>query len=71
MHDPTTVAVNALLNPDGRQLGLKDKAILFGLVESLRKACHALQAEDEEQYESRVLRRRLDNAKRTLEGTYE
>ncbi|KAK3114033.1 hypothetical protein LTR53_008043 [Teratosphaeriaceae sp. CCFEE 6253] len=67
-HDPATVAVHALLDPHGRQLGPKDKAILFGLVESLRKAVQSLQHEDEGQYESRVLRRRLDEAKRALDG---
>lgn len=69
LHDPATVAVNALLNPDGKPLGLKDKAVLFGLVESLRRVCGGLQHEEEEgQDESRVLRRRLDEAKKVLDG---
>lgn len=71
MHDPATLAVNALLNPNGRQLGLKDKAMLFGLIESIRKVCYKLQEEDEGQYETRILRRRLDDAKRALDGTLE
>ena len=70
-HDPATIAVNALLSPEGRALGLKDKAILFGVIESLRKLVHKLQEEDEGQYESRVLRRRLDEARRALDGTSE
>lgn len=69
LHDPATLAVNALINPDGRPLGLKDKALLFGLVESLRRVCQRLQDEDEAQYESRVLRRKLDEAKRVLDET--
>ena len=60
--------VNALLDPAGRQLGLKDKALLFGLVENLRRVCESLQSTDEAQYEGRVLRRRLDDAKRALGG---
>lgn len=68
LQDPATLAVNALLHPDGRPLGLKDKALLFGLVESLRKVCRGLQEEEEGQYESKVLRRRLDEAKRALDG---
>lgn len=71
LQDPATLAVRALLNPHGQQLGLKDKALLFSLVESLRKVCHRLQEEDEGQYESRVLRRRLDDARRALDGTLE
>ncbi|KAK5120518.1 hypothetical protein LTR85_006173 [Meristemomyces frigidus] len=71
LHDPATLAVKALLEPHGRQLGLKDKALLFSIVESLRKVCHRLQEEDEGQYECRVLRRRLDEARRALDGTLE
>ena len=69
LHDPATVAVNALLNPDGKPLGLKDKAVLFGLVESLRRVCGGLQHEGEEgQGASGDLRRRLDEAKKLLDG---
>ncbi|KAK5690890.1 hypothetical protein LTR97_012053 [Elasticomyces elasticus] len=66
MHDPATIAVNALLDPNGRQLGMKDKAILFGLIDHLRRTVQKLQLEDEDQYESRVLRRRLDDATKAL-----
>lgn len=66
--DPATVAVNALLAGNGRPLGLKDKALLFGLVESLSKVCRRLQDGEEGDYEGRVLRRRLDGARRALEG---
>lgn len=65
--DPATVAVNALLHPQGRQLGLKDKAVLFGLVESLRKVVRGLQEQEEGQYEARALRRQLDEARRALD----
>jgi hypothetical protein len=66
--DPATVAVKALIAPSGRQLGLKDKALLFGLVESLTKVCHKLQEGEETDYDSRALRRRLDEARRVLDG---
>ena len=66
--DPATVAVNAMLETAGRRLGLKDKALLFSLVESLRKVCNKLQEQDEAVYESRVLRRRLDEARKALDG---
>ena len=70
-NDPATVAVNALLEPTGKQLGLKDKAVLFGLVESLRRVCHQLQAGDELQTQSAVLRGRLDEARKALDGIVE
>lgn len=66
--DPATLAVNALLDPDGKPLGLRNKAVLFGVVESLRKVVHQLQEEDESHYDSRMLRRRLDEAKQALDG---
>jgi hypothetical protein len=69
LQDPTAVAVNAILNPHGRPLGLKDKALVFGVVESLRRVCEKLQeGEDEDAYENREWRRRLDGARRQLEG---
>jgi hypothetical protein len=66
--DPATVAVNAMLEPNGRQLGLKDKALLFSLVESLRSVCHQLQERSEVDFESRALRRRLDDARKIMNG---
>lgn len=70
--DPTAIAVNALLDPQGRTLGLKDKALVFGVVESLRKVCERLQeGEDEEAYERREWRRRLDGCRRELDGIVE
>ncbi|KAK5116019.1 hypothetical protein LTR62_000475 [Meristemomyces frigidus] len=83
MHDPTTLVVNALINPEGRQLGLKEKAVLFGVVESLRGVVGRLQWErvdegvdagqgTEDQGEQVVmLRRRLEQARRVLEGAFE
>jgi hypothetical protein len=70
--DPTAIAVNAILNPQGRPLGLKDKALVFGVVESLRRVCEKLQeGDDEDAYETREWRRRLDGARRELEGVGE
>ncbi|KAF2214974.1 hypothetical protein CERZMDRAFT_105345 [Cercospora zeae-maydis SCOH1-5] len=66
--DPTTVAVQALLDPNGRQLGLRNKAVLFGVVESLRKIVRQMQEEDDATFASRMLRNTLDEAKRTLDG---
>ena len=66
--DPATVAVNAMLNPTARQLGLKEKALLFSLVESLRSVSHQLQERSEADFESRALRRRLDDARKILNG---
>lgn len=69
MQDPTAIAVNALLDPQGRCMGLKDKALIFGVVESLRKVCEKLQeGEDEDAYERREWRRRLDGCRRVLDG---
>lgn len=72
LQDPTSIAVNALLNPQGHSLGLKDKALVFGVVESLRRVCEKLQeGEDEEAYERREWRRRLDGCRRELDGIVE
>ncbi|KAK4560588.1 hypothetical protein LTR86_005785 [Recurvomyces mirabilis] len=71
VQDPATTAVHALLRSDGRVLGLKDKAVLFGVVESLRMVVHKLQGGQESGHESEVLRRRLDQAKRILDGAFE
>lgn len=71
LHDPATVAVNALLKCGGRSLGLRDKALLFGLVESLKTVCQSLQENTESGPENRVLRRRLDDARRVLAGSGE
>lgn len=69
LQDPTAIAVNALLNPHGRALGLKDKALVFGVVESLRRVCEKLQeGDDEDAYEMREWRRRLDGGRRELDG---
>jgi hypothetical protein len=57
-----------MLNPNARQLGLKEKALLFSLVESLRSVCHQLQERSEADFESRALRRRLDDARKILNG---
>ena len=69
--DPATLAVNSIIAPEARQLGLKDKSLLFSLVESLTKVCHKLQEGESVDYESRMLRRRLDEARRILDGDSE
>ena len=66
--DPATTAVNSLLAPNLGQLGLKDKALLFSLIESLTKVCHKLQDGEVADDESRMLRKRLDDARRALNG---
>ncbi|KXL48111.1 hypothetical protein M433DRAFT_506273 [Acidomyces richmondensis BFW] len=71
LHDPATVVVNALLDPRGQPLGLKNKALLFGLVESLRKVCVKLQDEEEGQYASRLFRQRVEDARKALDGVLE
>lgn len=72
LQDPTAIAVNAILNPHGRALGLKDKALVFGVVESLRRVCEKLQeGDDEDAYEMREWRRRLDGCRRELDGVVE
>lgn len=69
VQDPTAIAVNALLDPQARALGLKDKALVFGVVESLRRVCEKLQeGESEEAYELKEWRRRMDGCRRVLEG---
>lgn len=65
--DPATVAVNALLNPDGPQLGLKDKVLLFSLVDALRITCQQMQEAEDGQTESLRLRRRLEAVRRAID----
>nr|POE58663.1 hypothetical protein CFP56_68338 [Quercus suber] len=67
--DPATVAVNALSRPGGKPLGMKDKALLFGLVDALRTTCWQMQATAEEAPpDVSRLRRKLEAAKRALES---
>ncbi|KAK4507191.1 hypothetical protein PRZ48_000926 [Zasmidium cellare] len=66
--DPATVAVNALLDPNGKGLGLRNKAVLFSVVESLRKTVHELQSLDDADLQSRVVRKRLDDVRAVLDG---
>lgn len=67
LQDPTAVAVNALLDPQGRCVGLKDKALVFGVVESLRRVCEGLQLDGDGEGEGEW-RRRLEGCRRVLEG---
>jgi hypothetical protein len=72
VQDPTAIAVNALLDSQARCLGLKDKALVFGVVESLRRVCGRLQeGDDEEAYDLREWRRRLDACRKALDGIAE
>ncbi|KAF1356928.1 hypothetical protein BDV97DRAFT_21832 [Delphinella strobiligena] len=63
-----SVAVSALLDVNARPLGLKDKALVFTLVESLRHICEELQHGDESGDRRRILRQRLEQASRVLDG---
>lgn len=63
-----SVAVSALLDVNARPLGLKDKALVFTLVESLKHICEELQHGDESGHRSRILRQRLEQASRVLNG---
>lgn len=69
--DPAIVAVNALLGlgSGGKPLGLKDKALLFGVVESLGRLVKGLQ-DGEAACDSPTLRAKLEGAKKVLEGGY-
>ncbi|SMQ46986.1 unnamed protein product [Zymoseptoria tritici ST99CH_3D7] len=69
--DPAARAVAALMDPSGRQLGLRDTAVLFGVVESLRKVVQTLQENEEGAYEGKEMRRRLDGARGWLDGRRE
>lgn len=65
---PASLAVGALLDPASTPLGLKDKALVFIVVESLKKVCANLQAGEDSEYDHEELRRRLDEARRALHG---
>ncbi|KAK4993913.1 hypothetical protein LTR50_000127 [Elasticomyces elasticus] len=64
------LASSALLDPRSEPLGLRDKALLFTVFESLRNVTMRLQrgGEGEGLGESRAMRRRLDEARRVLDG---
>lgn len=65
----TTIAVSALLDPaKGQGLGSKDEALVYTLVESLRDVVGELQLGAGGEERRRWLRRRLDEARRVLEG---
>jgi hypothetical protein len=65
----TTIAVSALLDPTkGQGLGSKDEALVYTLVESLREVVGELQLGAGGEERRRWLRRRLDEARRVLEG---
>ncbi|KAI4725108.1 hypothetical protein E4T49_07146 [Aureobasidium sp. EXF-10728] len=65
----TTMAVSALLDPaKGQGLGSKDEALVYTLVESLREVVGELQLGAGGEERRRWLRRRLDEARRVLEG---
>ena len=65
---PAAIAVSAMIDNDKRALGMKDKALIFMVVESLRQACFNLQTGDSASSESMVLRRRLEEARKVLDG---
>ncbi|KAI5205358.1 hypothetical protein E4T39_03072 [Aureobasidium subglaciale] len=65
----TTIAVSALLDPaKGQGLGSKDEALVYTLVEGLREVVGELQLGAGGEERRRWLRRRLDEARRVLEG---
>jgi pyruvate/2-oxoglutarate dehydrogenase complex dihydrolipoamide acyltransferase (E2) component len=65
----TTIAVSALLDPTkGQGLGSKDEALVYTLVESLREVVGELQLGAGGEERRRWLRRRLDEARRVIEG---
>jgi len=67
--DPTSVAVHAVTDiAQQSPMGMKDKTLVFMLVESIKDACLRLQDENTPLGESRVLRRRLEEARKVLEG---
>ena len=67
--DPTSVAVHAVTDAAQQSpMGMKDKTLVFMLVESIKDACFKLQDENTPSGEGRVLRRRLEEARRVLDG---
>lgn len=63
------VCVAAASDPDRPPLGLKDKALLFMLMEAVQGACAKLQDPATGMGEAGVMRRRLEQAKKVLEGS--
>ncbi|KAF2862653.1 hypothetical protein K470DRAFT_262545 [Piedraia hortae CBS 480.64] len=64
----TAVTLKSLLSSDLRTLSQQDQALIRSVIGSLRETCLGLQEQDEDAYECRIYRRRLDEAKRILDG---
>lgn len=65
----TSIAVSALIDPNGRRLGLKDKAVVYTVLENVRQICEKLQTEDEKGSTVYLLRQRLEDARKVLDGS--
>ncbi|KAG8625581.1 hypothetical protein KVT40_005982 [Elsinoe batatas] len=66
---PSAIAIAALATPGKRQLGLRDRAQMFMLLECIRHACEKLQDQDLDASEGRILRRRVEEARKIMDGT--
>ncbi|PNS19834.1 hypothetical protein CAC42_7801 [Sphaceloma murrayae] len=66
---PSSIAIAALAAPGKRSLGLRDRALTFMLLECIRHACEKLQDQDLDAGEGRILRRRIEEARRVMDGT--
>ncbi|TKX23975.1 hypothetical protein C1H76_3913 [Elsinoe australis] len=66
---PSAIAVAALAAPGKRPLGLRDRALTLMLLECIRHACEKLQDQDLDASEGRILRRRIEEARKVMDGT--
>ncbi|KAF4549565.1 Hypothetical protein D9617_21g097860 [Elsinoe fawcettii] len=66
---PSAIAIAALATPGKRQLGMRDRAQMFMLLECIRHACEKLQDQDLDVSEGRILRRRIEEARKVMDGT--
>lgn len=66
---PVSAAVSALLGAKSRPLSLKDKTLVFAVVDSLKQICEKLQVDDEGEEATKLLRKKLADARQILIGS--
>ena len=64
-----SVAVSAITDAKAQKLGFQDKTLVLAVVENLRQICEKLQAGDESEFSGSLLRKRLDSARKMLDGS--
>ena len=65
---PASIAAHAITQPGQRPVGQKDKTAILMLLESIKTVCVQLQDEQLDPHDGHLLRMRMEEARRVLEG---